>query len=299
MRLRSVAIALAFTVSLWGESFRSHDGTTLHYDVVGNGPKVVMLSGGPGFSPEYLRPVAEKLGAQYAFVLLHQRGTGKSVLARYDAETLSLRNLVLDLEVLRNELKVNQLTIVGHSFGGILTMMYAREYPKNIGAIAFVDAGGPTLASVPKFTANLDARFSEEDRAAIKEWSGGKAKENHKRAVLEITRAKTAAYFADRAKARALIDSFHEDSFSDRMFWSVVPQMMTLDLRAGLEKVDAPVLVIHGKQDPLETAEEVHKTFPGSKLVLLDGAGHFPWLEQPDAFYAALGSFLSNIESCH
>ena len=297
MRLLLVAFLITFSAN--GETFQSHDGTVLHYDVVGKGAKVVMLSGGPGFSPEYLRPVADKLGDKYAFVLLHQRGTGKSVLDKYDAETISLKNLVLDLEALRKELKVNQLTIVGHSFGGILTMMYAREYPKNVGAIAFVDAGGPTLASVPKFTANLDARFSEEDRAAIREWSGDKSKENHKRAVLEITKAKTAAYFADRSKAKALIDSLHEDSFSDRMFWSVVPQMMTLDLRTGLEKVAAPVVVIHGKQDPLESAEEVHKTFPGSKLVMLDGAGHFPWLEQPDAFYAELGSFLASVESCH
>jgi proline iminopeptidase len=292
-------LVLVFGLNLSAATFQSHDGTVLHYDVVGKGPKVVMLSGGPGFSPEYLRPVAEKLGGKYAFVLLHQRGTGKSVLDKYDAETISLKNLVLDLEALRKELKVNQLTIVGHSFGGILTMMYAREYPQNVAAIAFVDAGGPTLASVPKFTANLDSRFSEEDRAAIREWSGDKSKENHKRAVLEITKAKTAAYFADRSKAKALIDSLHEDSFSDRMFWSVVPQMMTLDLRAGLEKVEAPVLVMHGKQDPLESAEEVHKTFPGSKLVLLEGAGHFPWLEQPDAFYEALGSFLAGVESCH
>jgi pimeloyl-ACP methyl ester carboxylesterase len=87
------------------------------------------------------------------------------------------------------------------------------------------------------------------------------------------------------------MDSLDETSFHDGMFRAVVPQMMTLDLRAGLEKVKAPVLVIHGKQDPLESAEEVHETFPGSKLEWIDGAGHFPWLEQPEPFFAALGGF--------
>ena len=300
MRLAPVLVlALLTALPLAAETFKSHDGTTLHYEVVGKGRKVVMLSGGPGFSPEYLRPVASRFKEKYAFVLFHQRGTGKSVLETYDANVLSLKNLAGDLEALRKELGEERLTIVGHSFGGILTMMYAREHPERIGAIAFVDAGGPTLAAVAKFNTNLEARFSEEDRAAIKEWSGEKAKENHRRAVLEITKAKTAAYFADRAKAKSLTDSLDEDSFRDSVFWSIVPQMMTLDLRAGLEKVKAPVLVIHGRQDPLETADEVHRTFPGSKLVVIDNAGHFPWLEQPAAFYDALSAFLAGIEDCH
>jgi len=286
-------LLLLFSFSLHAATFKSHDGTTLYYDVVGKGEKVVLLSGGPGFSPEYLRPIAEKLGGQYAFVLFHQRGTGKSVVPVYDANALSLKNLVGDLEALREELKVERLTIAGHSFGGILSMMYAREHPQRIAKLALIDSGGPTLKSVMKFNANLEARFSEEDRARIKEWSGEKLKEQHRRAVMEITKAKTAAYFADRAKAKLLMDSMTEESFHDGVFWSIVPQMMALDLRAGLEKVKAPVLVIHGKQDPLETAAEVHETFPGSRLEIVENAGHFPWLEQPERFYKIIDDFLS------
>lgn len=292
-------LLLALTVPLNAATFRSHDGTTLYYEIVGKGEPVLLLSGGPGFSPEYLRPIAEKLGDQYAFVLFHQRGTGKSVIEKVDANALSLANLVGDLEALRKELKVEKLTIAGHSFGGILTMMYAREHPQRIGAIAFIDAGGPTLKSVPKFSTNLEARFSDEDRATIKEWSGEKGKENHRRAVLEIAKAKTPAYFADRAKARLLTDAMTEESFHDGVFWAVVAQMMALDLRSGLEKVKAPVLVLHGRQDPLESAQEVHETFPGSRLEMIDNAGHFPWLEQPERFYAELGGFLASIADCH
>jgi 3-oxoadipate enol-lactonase len=92
-----------------------------------------------------------------------------------------------------------------------------------------------------------------------------------------------------------------EDSIRDSFFWAIVTQMMALDLRAGLEKVKAPVLVIHGRQDPLESAEEVHESFPGSKLEMLDDAGHFPWLEQPEKFFAAVDSFLASLDddSCH
>ena len=291
--MRRVLLLLAFSLSLHGASFKSHDGTVLHYEIVGKGEKVVLLSGGPGFSPEYLRPVAERLGDKYAFVLFHQRGTGKSVVPVYNADTLSLKNLVEDLEALRRELNVNTLTIAGHSFGGILSMMYAREHPQRIAKLALIDSGGPTLKSVAQFNTNLEARFTDEDKSAIREWSGEKAKENRSRAVLEITKAKTPAYFSDRGKAKELMESMTEESFRESVFWSVVPQMMALDLRAGLEKVTAPVLVIHGQDDPLPTAAEVHETFPGSRLEIIEKAGHFPWLEQPEKFYPMLDEFLA------
>jgi proline iminopeptidase len=298
--MRRVLILLAITLPLSAATFQSHDGTTLHYDVIGKGEPVLLLSGGPGFSPDYLRPIAEKLGDEHRFVLLHQRGTGKSVVDTYDANAISLKNLVGDVEALRQELKVEKLVIAAHSFGGILSMMYAREHPERIAALALIDSGGPTLKTVMKFNANLESRFTDEDRALITKWSDPeRKKENHRRAVLELTKAKTPAYFADRAKASLLTDTLDETSFHDGVFWSVVPQMMTLDLRAGLEKVKAPVLVIHGKQDPLESAEEVHETFPGSKLEWIEDAGHFPWLERPDLFFAALGGFLHGLGACH
>lgn len=298
--MRRLLLILVLALPLSAASFKSHDGTTLHYDVVGKGDPVLLLSGGPGFSPDYLRPIAEKLGDRHRFVLLHQRGTGKSAVEKYDASAISLKNLTGDVEALRQELKAERLVLAGHSFGGILSMMYAREHPERVAALALIDSGGPTLAWAMKFNANLESRFSEEDKALIAKWSDPeRKKENHARAVLEITKAKTPAYFADRAKARLLMEGLDETSFNDAMFRAVVPQMMTLDLRAGLEKVKAPVLVLHGRQDPLETGEEVHQTFPGSKLVWIDGAGHFPWLEQPDAFFAALGGFLQGLRSSH
>jgi proline iminopeptidase len=293
-------LALLLALPLSAATFKSHDGTVLYYDVVGKGEKVLLLSGGPGFSPEYLRPIADKLSDKYAFVLLHQRGTGKSVLDKYDAETLALQNLAGDVEALRKELKSEKLIIVAHSFGGILSMMYAREHPDRVAMLALVDSGGPTLRSVLKLNANLESRFSDDDRAKIREWSDAeRVKADRRRAVLEITRAKTPAYFADRAKAQPFMNALTEESFNDQMFRAVVPQMFTLDLRAGLEKVKAPVLILHGKQDPLETVEELRETFPKARVELIENAGHFPWAEQPDAFFGALPGFLAGVESCH
>ena len=297
MRLmRRASLLLLFLVlPLSAATFESHDGTKLYYETVGKGEPVVLLSGGPGFSPEYLRPIAEKLSGKYQFVLFHQRGTGKSVVEPLEGK-LGLPALVGDLESLRKELKVEKLTLAGHSFGGILSMMYARQHPERVRALALIDAGGPTLDSVPKFNANLKARTTPEDAALVQKWSDPETvKANPRLAMSERMKARTPPYFHDRSKARLLTDKMTEESFHDGVFWGIVMQMTALDIREGLEKVKAPVLVIHGKQDPLESAAEVHATFPGSKLVLLDEAGHFPWLEQGDRFYAALDGFLAGV----
>lgn len=292
--MRRILLVLLLAFPLHAATFRSHDGTVLHYEVIGKGRRtVILLSGGPGFSPEYLKPIASRLGRRTRFVLLHQRGTGKSVLDKYDVQTLSLANLVGDLEALRQELRLEKVTLAGHSFGGILSMMYAREHPDRIAALAFIDSGGPTLRSVPKFSANLESRFTPEDREQIRKWSEPETVQaNRPLAVLELTKAKTPAYFADRAKAHLLTDAMDEASFRDSVFFPIVAQMMALDLRAGLDKVTVPVLIVHGRQDPLESAEELRETFPHARMVMIENAGHFPWLENPRPFYRALRGFL-------
>ncbi|HEX7807096.1 MAG TPA: alpha/beta fold hydrolase, partial [Thermoanaerobaculia bacterium] len=175
-------------------------------------------------------------------MLFHQRGTGLSTMETITFETHALKTLVADLEALRRELKAEKLTFVGHSFGGILSMLYASAHPDRVNALALVDSGGPTLATVGKFVTNLNSRFTDEDNAKVKEWSDAtKMKENRKKAILEITRAKTPAYFADRAKAQPMMDALDEQSFNDAVFWAITPQLMAgLDLRESLKSVKAP-----------------------------------------------------------
>ncbi len=293
-RILTLAILLA-TGPLDAATFQSDDGVTLHYDVVGRGETVVLLSGGPGFNPVYMRPIAERLAKRYRCVIFHQRGTGRSSMETVNAETHALRKLVADLDALRRELKLEKLTIAAHSWGGILSMLYASEHPDRIRALALIDSGGPTLASVPKFTTNLEARLTEAEKEAVKTWSSpAKVAENRRRAVLELTKARTPAYFADRKAAERFIATLDEETLNDSVFWAIVLQLQFgFDLRPALKKLEAPVLVIHGAADPLESAAEVHQSITGSRLEIIEGAGHFPWLEKPEKVYGALVGFLA------
>ena len=71
--------------------------------------------------------------------------------------------------------------------------------------------------------------------------------------------------------------------------------MKGYDSRPGLRRLDRPVLILQGHQDPIgqKTAEQIHDVIRNSRLTYIAKCGHVPWLEQPEAFARAISEFLS------
>jgi proline iminopeptidase len=67
------------------------------------------------------------------------------------------------------------------------------------------------------------------------------------------------------------------------------------DPREGLKSLKRPVLIIQGHQDPMgdKTAEDIRTLITGARLVYIKRSGHFPWIDQPDAFRKAIVDFPS------
>src|SRR5690349_621872 len=76
-------------------------GVELHYRSAGTGTPTVLLSGGPGFTVDYMVPVGDFLPAGYQRIYFEQRGTGKSRPAKLNPESMTLQTAVEDLEALR------------------------------------------------------------------------------------------------------------------------------------------------------------------------------------------------------
>jgi pimeloyl-ACP methyl ester carboxylesterase len=75
----------------------------------------------------------------------------------------------------------------------------------------------------------------------------------------------------------------------------VPPESRTnYDWRERVSRVSAPTLVVHGTDDliPLEASQEWAATLPKARLLTLEGSGHFPHLEDPEAFFPAVEAFL-------
>ena len=83
-------------------------------------------------------------------------------------------------------------------------------------------------------------------------------------------------------------------AINTRTFEAMLHDLRTTgyDLRTPLLTLRAPVLIVQGKSDPIATAETLHGAIPSARLELIDAAGHYPWLEQPDQFFRVVDDFL-------
>ena len=112
---------------------------------------------------------------------------------------------------------------------------------------------------------------------------------------IESVRAITPGYFFDRAKALAFASQLKDGTLNRQVNVLLFGDMAKeYDLRPGLRRLNRPVLIVQGHQDPIgdKTAEDIHATIGGSVLTYLNKCGHFPWLEQPDDFRTAIAAFL-------
>jgi proline iminopeptidase len=277
-------------------SFESVGGT-LYYTSTGTGAPIVLLSGGPGLNVDYMLPVAEFLPSGYRSIAFEQRGTGRSRPQPFDPATLTVRTVVEDLEALRVRLQQERLSLLGHSWGGMLAMAYAAAHPDHVDRLILVDSGGPTLEFNQWFSDNIQARLRPEDVELRDYWrAAAKNGVDPGKAATEALRAIVPGYFFDRKTALAFASAFKVGQFHPDVNAGLNADMEThYDLREGLKNLKRPVLIIQGHQDPIgdKTAEDIRALISGSMLVYIRRSGHFPWIEQPAAFRKAIADFLS------
>lgn len=270
----------------------TRDDLALAWWSEGTGPQTItVLHGGPGFHHGYLAPDLIPLASRRRLLFYDQRGAGHSGQPA-DPSGLSFDRFVDDLEDIREAFGLERLTLLGHSWGALLAGLYATTHPDHVERLILVGADPPSRLPLWPTVAPL-ARLSTEDVSRLREL--GASIEEHCHEYWQIMMK---AYFGDPAAigrmrgticgdveglARALADGrIARDSLGD---W---------DLRPALAKVTACALVIHGTEDPdpIEGAREWVRALPDARLVEVEGAGHFPQVEQPETFFAEVEAFL-------
>jgi proline iminopeptidase len=276
----------------------TRDGVQLFYRTAGAGTPAILLSGGPGFTVDYMIPVGEFLPASYQRVFYEQRGTGRSRLPAMTPENMTLPHVVADLEALRVHLRQERLFLVGHSWGGMLAMAYAAAHPDRVDRMILIGPGGPTLEFAQWFNDNIRMRLRPEDIAAERYWDDAPRRGvDVDKAALESIRAITPGYFFDREKGLAFRSMLTDGTITVRVNELLFADMAKgYDSRPGLARLNRPVLIVQGHQDPVgdKTAEDIHKAITSSMLKYINQCGHMPWIEQPDQFRRILAEFLES-----
>jgi pimeloyl-ACP methyl ester carboxylesterase len=276
------------------ERFTTPDGRTLAYERRGSGPLLVCHPGGPGGSAAEFRGFAG-LDDTFELVLLCPRGS----LGSDPADDYSLASYVGDVEVLREHLGVEQLDLLGFSHGGCVAMSYAAAQPAHVRRLLLVDTlavwGEEAEAAMQR---GVEARsgepwFADAAKAIEEEQAGEFASAAELIANLQ---RQIPLYFhrweGNEQAGRELAEDFAE---AKPLHHFNTVEFPTLDLRDELRAIEAPTLVVVGDDDFIcgpACADSIVRELSNGQLVTIPEAGHLVYVEQPEAFRAALTAFL-------
>ncbi len=187
-------------------------------------------------------------------------------------------DLVLFYRALIRDLDAGPVDLVGHSIGGMLAAEIASIAPDVVRRLVLVDAFGLWLDEEPA----LDP-FGARDAVLKAKWHDPVNRPNPEPTnfVRDPDDAQAASLFQARNYGAAT-----------RIMWPIAER----GLRRRIRYVTAPTLVVHGSDDgllPVGYAEAMVRLIEGASLVVIDQAGHYPMLEQEDAFIDAVEAFLS------
>lgn len=271
----------------------------LYYEVVGDGDPIVVIHGGPGLDHNYLRPSMDALAARHALVYYDQRGTGRSS-AALDSSSINLDAFVEDLERLREALGYDRITVLAHSFGGLLGLEYAFRHPDRTRALILVSTVEPGRRWQEQTAVRQAARRTEADSLELADLTASEGFKERAPAVLsQVYRVA----FRSTLRNPARVDELDLDlapatarngqdvarllgaSLGEVDWWDRLPSMTV------------PTLVVHGRHDPtpVAMARALVEALPAGELAVLN-TGHFPFLEDTGAFVRAVSTFLAGLE---
>ncbi len=279
------------------EGVKDINGAQLYYKAMGTGQPLLFLHGSGG-SHRYFLPHLQPLAAEYQLLFYDQRGTGLSNGRPDLANTID--QFVEDLEALRVAFGFEKISLMGHSWGAIIALFYAFKYQAHLDKLILVDP----VPVAPRFLVEQNqtikqrvARLSPEAQQMLTTCQRSST-EPSSEVRTECLKLDAALRFYDPAKALtmdttidkntarnvATIDSLLKTSFDRKQ----------RDIDANLKTIHVPTLIIHGDFDPIPigSSEYIQQHIPTSQLVIIKQSGHFPFVEQPEQFLAAIQVFM-------
>ncbi|MGV4983845.1 alpha/beta fold hydrolase [Streptomyces sp. NRAIS4] len=274
-------------------TFTTPDGTRLAYHLRGAGETLAVLPGGPMRASGYLRDLGG-LAAHRRLALLDLRGTGDSAVPA-DPETYRCDRMVEDVEIWRAHMGLEHMDLLAHSAGAALAVLYAARHPQRVRRLLLITPNPSALgmrATLEDRLAAARLRTREpwfaEAFPAFQAWLAGEADFDEVFMPFFYGRWDDAARAHTEAEPEQTNEEAAERYFADDAF---TPDAT----RTALAQLTAPVLVHAGELDGgprPDLARRAAEAFPEAEVAVQPGAGHYPWLDDPEWFVRRVLAFL-------
>lgn len=253
---------------------------------------LIVLHGGPGLDHTMFRPWLDPLGDTFRLIYLDLRGHGRS--ERVDPSTLTLSRYAEDVTKLAEALGLERYAVLGHSYGAFVTLAHAVEQG---GASHYITSAGSASMSksMPEIQANLASFEPVELRQQVTESWAQEPNVATAEECVELLRMQMPFHFAS-------VDSDAYRRFTAEDHTIYAPEVLAytaardyaMEYEEALGGIRRPVLILVGEHDRTTTpqaARRMHDAMPDSELVIIPEAGHMSYVEQPEAYFAAVRVF--------
>lgn len=241
-------------------------GLSIYYEVQGKGQPVVLLHGW-GVDSSSLRPISSLLknAAEAKVYSVDLPGFGYSDPPPRDWDVSAYVHF---LEAFLACLEMENVSLLGHSFGGRIAIKFTAQHPERVDKLILVDSAGirPKRKASYYYKVGL-AKLLKLLRKTFP--------------ALQVSRLLPRLGSADYQKAGALRGT--------------LVKVVNEDLQAYLPAIRCPTLLIWGEKDPetpLADARIMQGLIPNARLEIIQGAGHFPFQDNFAAFEGILPAFV-------
>ena len=284
-------------------------GVLIYYKTVGRGAPLLIVHGGPGASHDYFLPYLLPLARQNRLIFIDERGSGRSEKLDNPAG-YTVENMVEDVEAVRRELGLGKISLLGHSYGGVLAQAYAFKYQANLGHLLLCSTFHSTRALNEVFVKmkqamppDLRARIDGMEKLGL--YGHGRDYEKNRYTDDYMKAAWGEGYFPYLYQRHP--DPNYNPTDTGNTSWDLYREMWgshgefiidgnltSVEYADRLPTIHVPTLITAGDHDESDPsiAREMQTRIPGAKLVIFPQSGHMTFVDQPDLFIETVNDFL-------
>lgn len=247
--------------------FLQVNGLKVHYLLRGEGENIILLHGWGG-STESFAPVFKYLAQKFRVISIDLPGFGQS---QKPGEVWGTRDYAEFLKSFMDTLGIEKATLIGHSFGGRISIYFAAHQPDRIKKMVLVNSAGLIKKRPLSYHLKVYTYKVLKKVVTLLPFAGEEA----------VNRLRGMFGSADYRQAGPMR--------------KILVKIVNEDLKPLLKKIQAPTLLIWGEQDeitPVEFGRIMEREIDDAGLVVLKNAGHFSYLDRLNQFLIIIDNFL-------
>lgn len=277
-------------------------GYQIWYRRIGNdGIPLLILHGGPGAGHDYLEPL-NGLATDRPVIFYDQLGCGKSDQPD-DRSLWWIERFVTEVDTVRQALGLEQIHLLGQSWGGWLAIEYMLTHPSGIISLTLAS----TSAGIPQFVAEvsrLKAELPPDIYETIQHCQAAKDYQSseYEAAVGEFYKRHLCRLAEVPEPLQRTIGNITGNPVYETMNgpneFMVIGNLKDWDRTDRLGEISTPTLITVGRHDELTPAcaETLHQGIPNSQIVVFEESSHVSHLEETEKYLQVVADFLARVE---